>query len=265
MQGITRATKEQISSSDTDASDPSKERVVSPTEKHTHTVIFLHGRGDNASQFAEDFLQSQGSDKQMLPAVFPSFKWVFPTSKMRYSVRFKEQMTQWFDMWSTEEPDERKEMQEDGIKESAGLLMAIIAREAEEISLERIILGGISQGCATAIYALIFGASKLGGFIGLCSWLPVKDDIEEKTLRSAALNNALQTPVFLSHSKDDIVVPIRNGKKLYHGLKAVGISSITWKEYEKCGGGQEDGHWIHEPQGIDDMVVFMQQIVAKST
>lgn len=118
--------------------------------------------------------------------------------------------------------------------------------------MDKIILAGISQGCATAIHALISQDFKLGGFIGMCSWLPFSDDIKNitsssssksETIRdiwdilqtsegpeishdnetdslsletsalslrqSTSTHRALDTPVFLSHSKDDeVVVPI---------------------------------------------------------
>jgi lysophospholipase II len=61
--------------------------VVLPQQKHSHTVILLHGRDSNASEFAGEFLESQASDGRILPEVFPTIKWVFPTSKLRNSAR----------------------------------------------------------------------------------------------------------------------------------------------------------------------------------
>ncbi|CAM6002970.1 unnamed protein product [Sphagnum balticum] len=139
-------------------------------------------------------------------------------------------MSQWFDMWSVENPDERQEIQTEGMKESVSCINDIIKNEATIVPHDRIILGGISQGCATALYALMVGGIRLGGFIGLSSWM----DFEEHLRKLAADNYALYTPVFLSHSKDD-VVPVKNGLRLKENLSDFGMIALTWKEYDEGG------------------------------
>ena len=59
-----------------------------------------------------------------------------------------------------------------GLRESALEILETIKKESEYVPYENIILGGISQGCATAILALLSTGIKLGGYIGLCSFLP---------------------------------------------------------------------------------------------
>jgi predicted esterase len=51
-------------------------KIVQPTASHTHTVIFLHGRGDDGLEFAKALFESQASNKQTLPEAFPHVKWV---------------------------------------------------------------------------------------------------------------------------------------------------------------------------------------------
>jgi lysophospholipase-2 len=87
-------------------------------------------------------------------------------------------MSQWFDMWSVEDSEERKELQVEGLKESIAMILDAIKSEASLVPTDHIILGGISQGCATAIRALFHGGIPLGGFIGLCSWLPFQEEVE---------------------------------------------------------------------------------------
>lgn len=232
--------------------------------EHTHTIIFLHGRDSTAAEFAEELFESQASDDRTLPEIFPTIKWVFPASKMRNSARFNSDMSQWFDMWSIEEPSEKEEIQLEGIKESVAEILSIIRSEAELASPERIILAGISQGCATAIHALLYGGVRLGGFIGISSWLPLKDkvaapaanslmndrlaqfrtlyDVDVDTYRVTDLpdisniegESALDTPIFLCHSQDDEVVPIKNGMELYSTLQDLGMKA-TWRSYEDGG------------------------------
>lgn len=256
-------------------------QTILPTEKHSHTVIFLHGRDSIATEFSEEFFESQASDGRTLLTVFPTIKWVFPTSKTRTSARFNADMSQWFDIWSVEDPSEREDIQVDGIRESIAEILDLICNEASLITSERIILGGISQGCAVAILALFRGRIKLGGFLGLCSWLPFQSQIitlaalTEKnqvpdilSILNSCGNNSkpladlsdisdlgvLTTPVFLSHSYDDDVVPFMNGRKLYETLAECGFS-VVWKAYK------DGGHWINEPQGIDDIVEFLHHTV----
>jgi len=133
---------------------------------------------------------------------------------------------------------------------------------------DHIILAGISQGCATAILTLLTSEMQLGGFIGLCSWLPFQEEVKQaakeysrsfEKLQSLfdlfpakqASSNQLKTPVFLSHSKDDDVVPVTNGEMMSSGLKGLGMN-VTWRLYE------DGGHWVNEPQGVDDMVQFLK-------
>ncbi|KAH8789783.1 Alpha/Beta hydrolase protein [Hyaloscypha finlandica] len=199
-------------------------------------------------------------------------------------------MSQWFDMWSVESHLEKNEIQIDGLRESVKEILDLIRTEAALISPDRIILGGISQGCATAIHTLLYGGIRLGGFIGLSSWLPFEPEIAttmannkawsmvgdrlhyspkmlntptdqaEKTpiLPGLRSTSVLETPVFLSHSRDDDVVPIANGKKLSTTLENLGMA-VSWKLYE------DGGHWVNEPQGVDDIVSFIRVVESSST
>ncbi len=125
--------------------------------------------------------------------MFPTYRWIFPTAKLRFSaqrdhefstssfaeaLKGEEIISQWFDVWDIKTPEQKEELMIPGLSESIQQILDIIEDEAQKVPLERIILGGISQGCATAILALLSSGKKLGGFIGLCSWLPFKVQIE---------------------------------------------------------------------------------------
>ena len=258
--------------------------IVAPTATaHTHTIIFLHGKGSDTVEFADEFFESQASDDRTFPEIFPSFRWVFPQSKTRMSTRFDSEESQWFDIWAVENPSEKEEIQKEGLLESIADILDIIRHEASIVSPTRIFLAGISQGCAVAIHALLCGNIQLGGFIGLSSWLPFPQIIPNiahntnylesmgkvfeysgfeyqlpNSLSEIACNDQslpIDTPILLTHSKDDNVVPIANGRELRDTLSAIpGGFSITWKEYE------DGGHWINEPRGVDDIVSFIQGV-----
>jgi predicted esterase len=116
--------------------------VVASREKHSHTIIFLHGRESTASEFASEFFESQASDDRTLPEIFPTVKWVFPNSGLRKSIRFDTEESQWFDMWDIKNPLERKETQIEGLRESISFILSVVREEASIVHPERIILGG---------------------------------------------------------------------------------------------------------------------------
>jgi predicted esterase len=76
------------------------------------------------------------------------------------------------------------------LRDSIDTILSIIRHEASIVSPDHIILAGISQGCGTAIHALLHGGTQLGGIIGLCSWLPFQDDVEQAARSSSP--NSLQ-------------------------------------------------------------------------
>ncbi|KAF2804875.1 alpha/beta-hydrolase [Mytilinidion resinicola] len=250
--------------------------VVAPTATHTHTIIFLHGRGSTATEFESEFFESQASDDRFFTQIFPGIKWVFPCAAMRHAEVDNEEMCQWFDMASVQRPNERMELQEQGLQESVEFLLRVLKDESAEVPMDRIFLGGISQGCATAIHALLQNGARLGGFIGLCSWLPFEDAIQEIVQKTSSptqrINSirqllsldhdtedpiVLQTPVFLSHSEDDGVVPVANGKALCDGLKALGMT-VEMSCYP------DGGHWVNEPKGVDGIVAFIESVMERS-
>lgn len=223
--------------------------VVGPLQKHTHTIILLHGRDSCAADFANEFFESQASDDRYLQNIFPTFKWIFPKAKPRYSLRFDEKdMNQWFDMWDVEKHEERLELQTDGILESGSLIHEIIKNEMQSVPAGRIILGGISQGCATAAATVLMDCEhRLGGFVGFSSWMP---SVPYATIGQADIS----IPVLLEHCRDDTMVSIKNGRSLRDSLVKRGFADLTWKEYK------DGGQWINEPQGVDDMVEFLRRI-----
>ncbi|KAK2065114.1 alpha/beta-hydrolase [Colletotrichum caudatum] len=231
--------------------------ILEPTSPHTHTMILLHGRDSQAEEFASEFFESEageatvppGTDRT-LPAIFPGIRWVFPEAQELLSERFNLPMRQWFDMWSVEKPEERSEIQDDGLRQSVEAIRALLAREEALVSRSHIFLGGISQGFATA--ASTFLADGEGGFtglIGFCSWLPLSCRARGSEYR----HSLLSTPIILQHCRDDTVVPIDNGRCMRDILGQIGLEKVAWHEYE------DGGHWINEPQGVDQLVEFVAQ------
>ena len=160
--------------------------VIPPSARHTHTLILLHGRGSDAQEFGIEFITSQTSSKKMLPQLFPGMKFIFPTAKQRRATAHNRAViNQWFDNYSLDDPSERQELQVEGLRESAAFVSQIVLDEAKTVTLENVIIGGLSQGCAMALHVLLSFESDvvedgaLGGFVGMSGWLPFRKPLEE--------------------------------------------------------------------------------------
>lgn len=239
-----------------------KPHIIPPAEgfAHTHTIIFLHGKGSNCDEFASEFLESEASRSlvpegpRTLPALFPSIRWVFPSAPETHSERFDCTESQWFDMWAVENPDERADIQVDGLRQSIALLSAIVAREEALLPRRNIFLCGISQGFATAVaYALLEDRAPFASLVGLSTWMPraAYETIKATDASGQAAPALDGMPVFLGHSREDGVVPIQNGRALRDYLSQHRLT-VEWHEYVS------EEHWIVEPEGVDDMVIFIR-------
>ncbi|PNP56723.1 hypothetical protein THARTR1_03419 [Trichoderma harzianum] len=250
--------------------------VVGPISGHTHTIILLHGRDSEAQEFASEFFECEATEtKQTLPNLFPTVRWVFPQANLLHSERFGIKMSQWFDMWSVEDQQERAELQVPGLRSSVNLITELIKREELLVPRSNIFLGGISQGFATVLAA--FFADGRGGFAGLCgfsSWLPLANQaaseielVNEETGQKLAAMQRLylgddkqqmslspqqieSTPILLEHCHDDDIISVQSGILLRDFIDNLGLS-IVFHEYES------GGHWFNEPQGVDDFVMFL--------
>lgn len=235
-----------------------KSHIVSPTTPHTHTIIFLHGRGSNALEFGSELFESQASNAQFFTQIFPSLKWVFPCAPLQRASLENEDMHQWFDISSVRDALADPEMQRPGLRESVQRLVGIIEDEAREVGKERIVLAGISQGCATAIYALLTSGMRLGGFVGLAGWMPLGNEAQQIIEDFELVGNVCDMPVLLQHCRDDGVVPVESGEELKLRLEDVAMG-VQWECFE------EGGHWLNEPEGVDGIVRFVRGVMASKS
>jgi lysophospholipase II len=70
---------------------------------------------------------------------------------------------------------------------------------------------------------------------------------------SLDLQALMATPVFLGHSEDDETVLVVSGKRMYDILRHRLGLSVDYHEYPT------GGHWVNEPQGVDDLVEFLRE------
>jgi predicted esterase len=243
--------------------------IFPPSAPHTHTVIFLHGRGDTAKNFASSLRFSRDSDNHSLFENFPSFRWVFPEAGLRETTALGGQKaSQWFDIWDVTNFSDHEDLQATGLRESVTSIRQILKNEAENLDgkWDHIILAGISQGAATSVHTLLNlnAPQRLGGFLGFSCRLPFPGRSLADTRAVLGLedvpsdNEVLRgTPVLLEHCVDDPLVLIDWGRTLRDTLGEFG-AQVTWKEYP------DGGHWFNSPVGMDDAVVFLKSHVLQN-
>jgi predicted esterase len=269
--------------------------IQPPQALHTHTVILLHGRASNGEEFAEELLSSTTSNGKNLPACLPNYRWVFPTSCDRYSTTFQEVICSWFDAYSLGDINERQELQKEGLTQSVFHILNVIEEEANllERRLSHIYVGGISQGMAIALWTFFAAVGTgriqcpLGGLLALCGWLPFAQNIEgmlceqifDRPCTPQALrivsgfffdaisapglsqtvqtidSSVLSTPVLLLHGTDDAWVSVDLGRQTSRVIRRV----MTHVECHEFTGAENNGHWVKEPEGFDQILQFLQK------
>ncbi|KAH7376336.1 Phospholipase/carboxylesterase [Plectosphaerella cucumerina] len=243
--------------------------VFEPVAPHTHTVVFLHGRGDNATQFSSSLAYSRDSGDRSLVEAFPSFRWVFPQAPLRTCASMPGIVRQWFDVWNVRDFADREELQLEGLREIVPLIRDILAAEATRLRgrWDRVVLAGISMGAATAAHTLFNldipaqGGGRLAAFMGFSCRCPFAGRSlagmrEVLGLREVPQHHYVlrDTPVLLEHCVDDPLVPVANGRGMRDTLVGFG-ARIEWREYPT------GGHWFHSPDGMDDAVRFLNRHV----
>ncbi|KAH7361637.1 acyl-protein thioesterase [Plectosphaerella cucumerina] len=251
--------------------------VIPPKTEHTHTVVFLHGRGDTAIIFADMIQGAVTSRLRSLPDTFPSFRWVFPQSESRpVASSPPERWSQWFDVWNTRDFSDREGIQAEGLRESVASMRRIAKGEAELLGgrWDRVILAGFDQGGSTVVHTLLNlnivnvvpgapalapGSKRLGGLMVFSSRMPFPGGTVAETREVLSLEDVPEsdevvrnTPILLEHSIDDPLALVGWGRNLRDQLQTYS-AKVTWKEYP------DGGHWFNSPSGMDDAVVFLSQ------
>lgn len=242
---------------------------IAPSAPHTHTVVFLHGRGDNPKNFAASLSWSRDSQNRTLMEALPSFRWVFPQAPMRKCASSPETWPQWFDVWNVRDFAEREELQAIGLKEVIPSIRRILADEAALLGgrWDHVVLAGISMGAATSAHTLFnldvpaTAGGRLAAFVGFSCRCPFAGKSLPEMRAVLGLQDVPEhgdvlrnTPILLEHCIDDPLVLIRNGQGMRKTLQGFG-AHVTWKEYPN------GGHWFNSPTGMDDAVEFLNRHV----
>lgn len=175
--------------------------VPAPSGTADSAVIFLHGLGDTAHGWASAF---------PLPGL-PNCKYVLPTAATTpVTLNGGMSMPSWFDLYGLDDtaPDD-----EAGIKRAAERVLRIVEAEVSNgIPVERIVVGGFSQGGAVALATAYNHDQKFAGVLGMSTWLP---NSVGKGKVSAAMKSST---VLMCHGESDTTVPLKWAKMSHAAL-----------------------------------------------
>ena len=104
---------------------------------------------------------------------------------------------------------------------------------------DKVFLLGFSQGAIMSAAAVLSAPDKIRGAVLLSGKTPVA--IDQHITTSSAIG---QVDVFISHGKNDKVLPIVDGRQLKEKLEKAGVTNLIYKEHN--GAHQLDGQHIRE-------------------
>jgi len=189
--------------------------IVSPSGKHTATLIFLHGLGDTGHGWASSLAEVRQSHVKI---VCPTANTIPVTLNSGF------QMPAWFDLFSL---DPTGQEDESGIEKSKKAITKLIEDEVNNgIDPSRIVLGGFSQGGALSLYTGLTGKYKLAGIVALSCWLPL-----HKSFPGALNSNNAEVPIMQAHGDCDPVVPYRWGQQTSTAVKGF-VKNHDFKTYK---------------------------------
>jgi phospholipase/carboxylesterase len=188
-----------------------------------YSIIWLHGLGANG----EDFVPIV--EEIHLPH---AVRYIFPHAPKRpVTINGGFIMPAWYDIRNSDPStwlgtETGAEQDAAGIRASAQEVDKLIEQEIQRgIATSHIFLAGFSQGGAIALHAGLRWRGKLGGILGLSTYLPLAENLSNE-----ASSEALNTPIFMAHGLSDPVVPYALGKASAEELLRHGYQ-LEWHDY----------------------------------
>lgn len=187
--------------------------IPAPSGTADSVVIFMHGLGDTAHGWASAF---------PLPGL-PNCKYILPTAATTpVSLNGGMPMPSWFDLFGL---DDTAPEDEAGIKRAAERVLRIVEEEVSNgIPVERIVVGGFSQGGAVALATACIHDQKFAGVLGMSTWLP---NSIGKGKVSAAMKSST---VLMCHGESDTTVPLKWAKMSHAALSDMKVQ-VDLKTY----------------------------------
>jgi len=201
--------------------------TLSAKANHSATVIFLHGLGDTGNGWCENMRELE----------MDHVKIICPTAAaIPVSLNHGMRMPAWFDIrgLGPTTPED-----EDGIVKAALALNELVDKEiASGIPPNRIVIGGFSQGGATALYSALTADKDYAGIVALSTWLPLHSKFPGRCKSNKS------TPILQCHGTSDPLIRIEWAKMTGDLLKTMN-SAHDFLEYSGV------GHSFSEEEMID--------------
>lgn len=191
--------------------------ILDPKQTADSAVIWLHGLGASKEDFrpVAEILQSR---------ILPATRFILPQAPVRpVTLNNGFPMPSWYDIIALTTPREIKQSELD---ESSQYVISLIEAEvAKDISRDRIILAGFSQGGAVVFNTAFIAYDKvIGGVMALSTYSATFDE----SLNIADDKKAI--PTLHLHGSMDDVVNIELGKMAEEFLRTRGVKT-TWHDY----------------------------------
>jgi len=204
---------------------------IEPTAAARSAVIWLHGLGADGHDF-EPIVPHLGVKESH------SVRFVFPHSAKRaVTINGGFVMRAWYDIRAM---SLSRDVDEQGVLESAGQIHALIERENERgVPSERIVLAGFSQGAAMALHVGLRYPERLAGLVALSTYMVRDESLDDEI---SEVNRRI--PIFQGHGSMDPMVRPEAGQLAHDRMTSLGYA-VTFKAYRM-------GHEVL-PQEIADV------------
>jgi len=188
--------------------------VIENTGKANATVIWLHGLGTDGHDFAPIVQELD----------IPNIRFVLPHAPvLPVTINNGYAMPAWYDIYELNNDTLQDEL---GIRTTETKIAELIEHElSQDISVNRVLLAGFSQGGAIALHTGLRYPKRLGGILALSTYLPLKS----KLLTERHPEN-LDVPIFMAHGKFDSVITLASSQASKAALLSAGYK-VEWHEY----------------------------------
>jgi len=188
---------------------------VTTGENPQGSVIWLHGLGADGHDFEPIVPELR------LPADL-SLRFIFPHAPVQpVTINGGMAMRSWYDIVSF---DSEGRADRAGVLESSALLEGLIGREIErDITPNKIVIAGFSQGGAVAIHTALQTEHPIAGLMALSTYMALPDDAASAVSRK-------DLPIFMAHGSFDPVLRMEWGRSSADRLIEVGYA-VEWHEY----------------------------------
>lgn len=199
--------------------------------------IFIHGLGDEAEGLEGVARQFQAAGK------LPHMSWVIPNALHNHDAA----TNAWYlptrlSPFPPSRPELEDDEDEEGMMAAVAYITSLIDEQvAQGVSMDRVVVGGFSQGHVMSLLTGLVSkkyAGKLGGLVGLSGYLPLPEHIP-RLREEAGLPKEVDDgmKIFLARGMKDSLVPKRYHRMCYERLYELGVkeNNVSIHEYEGMG------------------------------